>query len=809
MLEVAVATQGLWGMRRCGARASKPARIKCDILNCEKLEDRRLLSSIVWSPGIDLPAARGDAMALSDAGLILVFGGTSTTGSSNSVYEFDAYNGEWIAAPSLDTARTAGGVGQTGHAGPINTGGEGGYKYSSDIFLFGGKQTQSTSSVENYGWYNSEGNITGPSMSASRSAFAYATDPASGDLYAIGGLTGSSTVLAGAEHYDPVTDKWSAIAPLPQALYSTSAATDGFGHIFVFGGAHTTTGAASAAVYRYTIATNTWETMASMPLALRDASAVDAPDGRIYLVGGKSAAGAVANVESYNPAENSWSDETALPGPVYGAALGIDFDNNIEVIGGFDSAGSPVNTVLTAPITPGLVTPYTPSIVLDNTSLTYDGLPQGVTATALGIDGMTPVDGAFTITYNGSSAEPVNVGAYSVLVSFVSDDPNYLNTVLAGELDITQATPTLNVSGGGTINYDGQPHPISATALGVDNATSVNGTFSYTYNGSTTAPVNPGVYNALATFTSSDANYTDASASATITIPDPTIPTGLTAAGASTTSIYLSWNPVTIAPCTYRIHERHVIHDPKGSGSTITYPVVASGITDNSVTLDVPTAFAGSAGHTYYVTSVDNVTGIESAKSAPASAKPLYAPSLYGAMTISGAVVSFLYAPVSQATKITLLSYANEPATYSIQNGPATMSVDPQSGLVSYVPSMSEAGTMVMPTFAATNSVGSSTYGGFAFIVVLPADANYDGQVDTSDFNALALHFNQSSAGFSGGDFNSDGVVNALDFNVLATNFGATIPAHTTAAAASAAPSALPSLFADQAIHRPADDLLN
>jgi hypothetical protein len=208
---------------------------------------------------------------------------------------------------------------------------------------------------------------------------------------------------------------------------------------------------------------------------------------------------------------------------------------------------------------------------------------------------------------------------------------------------------------------------------------------------------------------------------------------------------------------------------------------------------------------------VDNATGIESAKSAPVTALPLYAPSLYGAMTTTGAVVSFLYAPVGQPTQITLLSYANERATYSIQDGPATMSVDPDNGLVTYVPSMSEAGVTVRATFAATNSVGTSTYSGFSFLVILPADANYDGQVNTSDFNALAQHFNQSGATFTGGDFNGDGKVNALDFNLLATNFGAAVP---TAAAASASTSASalavsPSLFTDQPIHRPAEDVLN
>jgi autotransporter-associated beta strand protein len=58
-------------------------------------------------------------------------------------------------------------------------------------------------------------------------------------------------------------------------------------------------------------------------------------------------------------------------------------------------------------------------------------------------------------------------------------------------------------------------------------------------------------------------------------------------------------------------------------------------------------------------------------------------------------------------------------------------------------------------------------------------DFNVDGVVNTGDFNALALHYNNSGLAAPGspvwgeGDANYDGHVNALDFNAVATNFGA------------------------------------
>ena len=54
----------------------------------------------------------------------------------------------------------------------------------------------------------------------------------------------------------------------------------------------------------------------------------------------------------------------------------------------------------------------------------------------------------------------------------------------------------------------------------------------------------------------------------------------------------------------------------------------------------------------------------------------------------------------------------------------------------------------------------------------LGGDANLDGKVNASDFDALAAHYGTNSGGvWTGGDFNYDGIVNTLDFNILAANY--------------------------------------
>lgn len=57
-------------------------------------------------------------------------------------------------------------------------------------------------------------------------------------------------------------------------------------------------------------------------------------------------------------------------------------------------------------------------------------------------------------------------------------------------------------------------------------------------------------------------------------------------------------------------------------------------------------------------------------------------------------------------------------------------------------------------------------------LLSLAADANLDHKVDSQDFGALAVHFNQTGCARAQGDFNADTFVNMLDFNILATSFG-------------------------------------
>ncbi len=531
------------------------------------------------------------------------------------------------------------------------------------------------------------------------------------------------------------------MSPLPlsagQGLSHTTAAFDGAGHIFVFGGKNSS-GSPVNAVYRYTIATDTWDAATPLPVAMSDASALYAAYGLTYIIGGRSAQGAVATVWNFDPVLTTvqngiatpgvWTADAPLPSAVYDAATVIDADGNIDVIGGTNAAGSAVTNVWTTPVgTPPVGLPAYPTLALQQNgtyysadTFSYDGTASASAAFAYGTDGATPVNGSFTFLYNGSTTPPVNAGTYPLLVHFTSNDPGYVDAYLAGQLEIDPAIPTINATGGGTFPYDGQPHPITATEVGIDGVTPVAGSFTYTYNGSSTVPLAPGTYSAVATFNSSDPNYYTWSdpqqysgSTITVTIPDPTIPTNFVSTPASTTSTTLSWSAAweanaNLTPATsYTITEKIVTPNGGGKGShgsTTTYETFASGITSTSYTFSVPAGY-----RSFAVNSVDG-NGVASPKTDYIYPQVAIPPSSTGYTLYTNGVYT-PNTPSAEALSTTQykLVYSGNPApSISMLSGSPTMSFDPTTDTITYSPTESEVGTATA-TFQATNFAGSAT----------------------------------------------------------------------------------------------------
>jgi N-acetylneuraminic acid mutarotase len=130
---------------------------------------------------------------------------------------------------------------------------------------------------------------------------------ANGRLYAIGGISGNS-VLSSVEEYDPPTNRWRFVAPLPETLHHPAAAVvDDI--IYVIGGYRTLAFDPTSAVYRYDPRSDLWTRVASLP-SPRGALAAAVIDGRIYAVGGNPGGNALT---MYDPMADRWTSLAAMP----------------------------------------------------------------------------------------------------------------------------------------------------------------------------------------------------------------------------------------------------------------------------------------------------------------------------------------------------------------------------------------------------------------------------------------------------------------------------------------------------------------
>jgi hypothetical protein len=215
-----------------------------------------------------------------------------------------------------------------------------------------------------------------------------------------------------------------------------------------------------------------------------------------------------------------------IPGTVGGGTANVGFTAGT---GGLTA----VQSILTWTYTPttSAIGPAMPRVSVRDGG-TYKGTAFLGSGSALGADGVTPVAGSWAyVYYAGSTATgaplpgaPTDAGTYTVVGSFTSSDPNYANASAQATFTIIPASPTVSVSD--------QNGTHSGSAVGVDGATAVAGTWAYAYYAGSTAtgtplpgaPTAPGTYTVVASFSSSDPNYTNGSAQANFTI-NQTLPT--------------------------------------------------------------------------------------------------------------------------------------------------------------------------------------------------------------------------------------------------------------------------------------------
>jgi len=181
-----------------------------------------------------------------------------------------------------------------------------------------------------------------------------------GKIYAFGGFVAPATTavplgaawepIDNAYEFNPATDSWKPLPPLPGKRGSAIAAEVG-GKIYVIGGATTMEGSKDpfftafgpARVLGtndvYDPATNKWESRNPMSVA-RNHAFSGVVNGKIYVIGGRTGHGFILSatntnvVEEYDPATNMWSiPKERMPTARSGGASGTD-GRRIYVAGG-------------------------------------------------------------------------------------------------------------------------------------------------------------------------------------------------------------------------------------------------------------------------------------------------------------------------------------------------------------------------------------------------------------------------------------------------------------------------------------------
>jgi hypothetical protein len=279
---------------------------------------------LTWFPGPTLWDARsGSAAVLRSGGANLLIAGDSST-----VQALFATNSAWTYfSPFSDTRIAPGAVSEGGM-----------------IIVYGGSDgTTSLNSV--IGYSTSDGSTNLAPMLAARSYLGYAPDRSGTPYAFGGLDDTGTPLASGEKYdqdhntWSPIASMPALRYNFPAVFDKTNLI-----YVFG-GYSETSSGQEITAALRYSVSKNTWTNLAPMPVAVAGSAAALGADGKFYVVGGLSGGVATNAVQIYDPNANSWTISTPLPESLSAACMGLDSLGRLVVMGGMDVNGNDVSDV--------------------------------------------------------------------------------------------------------------------------------------------------------------------------------------------------------------------------------------------------------------------------------------------------------------------------------------------------------------------------------------------------------------------------------------------------------------------------------
>jgi|GEM_PF-6844099 len=659
-----------------------------------------------FSAGPSLPTPANDAAAIrANNGTIFVMGGSNGNVSAE-VMSLASGAATWAKAPRLDQERIGMGVG-------LLPGG--------NIAVFGGqnKSTRLASAISyNPGVNNNNTTALAP-MSTPRNNLGYATDPA-GNFYAVGGLTnGGTTSLV--EVYSPISKTWTTRAPLPEPLSSVAAVADGGDFIYAFGGL-TASGTQSYSSYRYSISADRWNQLGPVMIVPCNSSNAAAlgPDDKIWLICGNY-------VQAYHIVGDFWTLEAG--GAMFGhPAVVLDNQGRLVTIGGQTGTQTSKATLVSTPVAEPIGLPRFINAnqfgfgVLANAPFAYraltEGMPHPTFSVVAGPDGLAidPIGGV--VTWLPTLSQLGN-NAVTIRATNANGSTDLTFTIgVIGPVLPTPSAPIASEIGETSLRLSWDPvasavNPVSYTVykqpIPVCSGRGVCNYIAYTTTTATSVVVTglvPGDTKGFYIIASAGGNQSPPSNRVFYTTQQPSPATALVASNITPSAVTLSWQATAgpIPATTYRVYENGILLIDNVVGQTATVTGLATG-----------------SFHVFEIRAVD-ANGLESFRSSNPflQIQTLFPPvishvrvlGLEDVVAVVGEPMMIIAATTPRTSSVganyVVTATGSPAAAFSIVSGPADLSVDPATGVVSWTPAAGQPLGPTSVTVRAANSVGFS-----------------------------------------------------------------------------------------------------